>query len=53
MKVSVIFLLNNKGELTMELKEILNEYKFKYDLHVHTSPVSVCGEIDAETTVSN
>jgi len=37
----------------MELKEILNEYKYKYDLHVHTSPVSVCGEIDAETTVLN
>ena len=36
----------------MEIKR-LSDYKYKYDLHVHTAPVSPCAEIDAETTVLN
>ena len=31
---------------------ILNEWKFKTDLHVHTMPVSSCAEIDVPTTVA-
>lgn len=31
---------------------MLDEWKFKTDLHVHTKPVSRCAEIDVETTVA-
>lgn len=31
--------------------EQLKKYKYKYDLHVHTSPVSMCGHVDTSTTV--
>ena len=36
----------------MKFKD-LKDYRFKYDLHVHTAPVSSCAELDVETTVSH
>ena len=29
----------------------LKKYKYKYDLHVHTSPVSTCADFSPEDTV--
>ncbi len=33
--------------------KIKEEYRYKYDLHVHTSPASPCGQVDPETTVKH
>jgi len=37
----------------MDIKNYLSEYKYKYDLNVHTAPASKCAEIDSKTTVLN
>lgn len=35
----------------MDITNILNEYKFRTELHAHTSPVSRCGKISPEEMV--
>ncbi len=35
----------------MDIKEIINEYKYKSELHVHTSPVSKCADFLPEEVV--
>jgi predicted metal-dependent phosphoesterase TrpH len=32
----------------MDIKNIVNEYKYKTELHVHTSPVSACAHVEVE-----
>lgn len=35
----------------MNIEELIKEYKYKIELHAHTSPVSACGDVLAEEVV--
>ncbi len=35
----------------MDIKNTLNDYKYKTELHAHTSPVSPCGDFEAEHVI--